>query len=285
MIRPFTLICAMLAAGSGLYLYQVKHQAQLQDRRIRQIQDATATLRERAGVLRANYALLNDPQRLQEYATRYLPVLRPTQPGQWSTMADLPKRLPPVGAPAATVAPLEPDSPVRAEPDETTPVAAVSRPAPAAAPATSPAPAAAASRIGVVQAAPTPKSVARPAVAAAATPAAAPAVLAAAGAGGIVAPAPSAARPAPVQRPQPAPSPAGTPSRLASASPASPIAAPPAAATAAPPAPVVAVTRPVAAATPAPVFTSALGMARTLLHAAPIAPANAAMPYTVGEPQ
>lgn len=111
MIRPFTLICAMLAIGSGLYLYQTKHRAQLLDRQIHQIREATDALREHGRVLRAEYALLNDPQRLAELATAHLPALQPTQPPQWSVMSELEKRLPPIGAPLAPPPPLEPQPP------------------------------------------------------------------------------------------------------------------------------------------------------------------------------
>jgi hypothetical protein len=115
MIRPVTLVTFLAFIGSGLYLYQVKHQAQLVDRRIRRAQDATEAAHARAQVLRAEYALLNDPDRLAELAAAYVTDLKPTQPGQWSSMAEIERRLPPVGAPTAEPAPLEPGAP--AHPD------------------------------------------------------------------------------------------------------------------------------------------------------------------------
>ena len=48
MIRPFTLIYMLLACGSGLYLYQTKHQVQLLDRAIAQTVQATTAARDRA---------------------------------------------------------------------------------------------------------------------------------------------------------------------------------------------------------------------------------------------
>ncbi len=130
MIRPFTLICALLAAGSGLSLYQIKHQAQLRDQEIRHLREATDATLTRAGLLRAEYQLLNDPERLESLASQYLPNLRSTDPKQWASMADLDRRLPPVGTPEAEPpAPLEPEAtPVaRAEPaaEPVRPVAAV----------------------------------------------------------------------------------------------------------------------------------------------------------------
>ena len=190
MIRPVTLISFVAFIGSGLYLYQVKHQAQLVDRQIHKVQEATEAARARAGVLRAEYALLNDPDRLAELATAYVPDLKPTQPVQWSSMAEIERRLPPVGGPTAEPAPLEPDAPAHAEPP---PMAARADPVP------------------VARAAPA-RPPARPAQAvAAAPPAAGPQPIAAASL-----PEPAAtphAAPAPVVAARPAPRPAAVVAR------------------------------------------------------------------------
>jgi hypothetical protein len=111
MIRPFTFVCMVLAAGSGLYLYSAKHQAQLLDRKIARVVKAAEGARERTAVLRAEYTLLNDPQRLSELSAVHLATLRSTVPGQFTTPAEFEKRLPPVGAPAVEAAPLEPEAP------------------------------------------------------------------------------------------------------------------------------------------------------------------------------
>jgi len=110
MIRPFTLICAVLAMVSGLYLYQSKHESQLLDRKIATIVRATDDTRTRIGMLRADYQLLNDPTRLQGLADQHL-TLRPIAPTQFSTMAELARRLPPVDlAPHPVAEPIaEPD--------------------------------------------------------------------------------------------------------------------------------------------------------------------------------
>jgi hypothetical protein len=126
MIRPFTVLCALLASGSGLYLYQTKHQAQLLDRQIEHIRAATQATLTRAGMVRADYALLNDPERLADLTAQYLPNLRPTQPTQWTSMADLDRRLPPVATPASDVTPPEPAEPMaQAEPKHPTPAPTV----------------------------------------------------------------------------------------------------------------------------------------------------------------
>ena len=117
MTRPFTIVCMLLAGGAGLYLYQAKHQAQMLDREIaRTVRQADAA-RERAGVLSAEYALLNEPQRLGDLADQHLPSLKKTAPTQFTAWPEFEKRLPPVGAPAAEAAPLEPDAPTAKLPE------------------------------------------------------------------------------------------------------------------------------------------------------------------------
>ncbi len=105
MIRPITCLAMLAAAGSGLYLYQAKHQAFVLDSQIAKVSGETAKLREHIAVLRAEYALLNDPSRLQDLASAHLPGLAPLAPGQFTTLAQLDQRLPPVGAPAPSAAP------------------------------------------------------------------------------------------------------------------------------------------------------------------------------------
>ena len=117
MIRPFTCICALLACGAGLYLYQSKHQAQLLDREIARTVHQAEAARERSGVLRAEYTRLNDPQRLAELANDHLTGLKSTAPAQFTTWAELEKRLPPVGAPVVEAPPLEPEAPAAKLPE------------------------------------------------------------------------------------------------------------------------------------------------------------------------
>lgn len=117
MMRPISLICMLLAIGSGLYLYRVKYRAQMLDREINLTLKSADDLRARAALLRADYALLNDPIRLQELVDQHL-SLKTTQPTQFTTLADFERRLPPVG-----IAPPEPQP----EPDIP---AAIIRPGP-----------------------------------------------------------------------------------------------------------------------------------------------------------
>ena len=124
MIRPTTCVCMLLAVGSGLYLYQIKHRSQLLDREIVQTIKQTEAVRDRIGVLRGEWALLNEPERLTELTRQHL-GLKTLSPSQFVAMADLGSRLPPPGS-------LTPPS------DELDAESVANEPAPAAKPAPAP---------------------------------------------------------------------------------------------------------------------------------------------------
>lgn len=128
MIRPFTLICMLSAFGAGLYLYQSKHQAQMLDREIGRTIKQIDTTRDRMGMLRAEWALLNEPDRLAELAKAHtsLQTLKPTQ---FVGLTDLASRLP---APLANNHEM---LPAEAEPEDAPAVPVAQAPPPAAAPA------------------------------------------------------------------------------------------------------------------------------------------------------
>ena len=108
MIRPATCVCMLLAAGSGLYLYQTKHRAQMLDREIVQTLKQADAVRERIGVLRGEWALLNEPERLAELSRQHL-GLQTLAPTQFASLAELPNRLP-APLPPGTALP-EPEEP------------------------------------------------------------------------------------------------------------------------------------------------------------------------------
>ncbi len=110
MIRPFTCVCVVLAAGSGLYLYHAKYRAEVLDRQIAEVVKATDAAHERTGMLRAEWTVLNEPDRLQDLATRYL-QLQPMAPTQFVQMSALDTRLPPV-----SITPPAPPAPAPAAP-------------------------------------------------------------------------------------------------------------------------------------------------------------------------
>jgi hypothetical protein len=103
-IRPLTCVCLILAAGSGLYLYQVKQRAFALDASLRSTFHDIDVARERTRMLRADWALMNDPERLQSLASQYL-TLQPMQPSQLLTMDQLAAALPPPVPSEASPAP------------------------------------------------------------------------------------------------------------------------------------------------------------------------------------
>ncbi len=103
MIRPLTCLCMLLAGGSGLYLYQEKHRTSLLDREITRTIHASEAAHERTGLLRAEWALLNEPGRLQDLADRFL-ALHAMSPSQFVSAGELASRLPAVAAPSAAPA-------------------------------------------------------------------------------------------------------------------------------------------------------------------------------------
>ena len=146
MIRPLTCLSLVAALGAGLYLYQEKHRAQLLDRDITRTVKQAEQARDRIGLMKAEWALLNEPERLAALAAQHL-QLQPLQPTQFVRIEDLRSRLPAVSAvaaaptamdqpPVAAVTPVQPPRTQLAAAAPAAPVAAApfpSRPAPAAA--------------------------------------------------------------------------------------------------------------------------------------------------------
>jgi hypothetical protein len=95
MIRPLTIITFLMACGSGLYLYQTKHDAQVLDRDIEKTVRDTATLREQSRLLAAEWTMLNDPDTLRTFSDQYL-ALKSISPTQFTSLADLDNKLPAV---------------------------------------------------------------------------------------------------------------------------------------------------------------------------------------------
>jgi hypothetical protein len=93
MIRPLTIATCLLACGSGLYLYQSKHEVQLLDRTIERTVHDTSALREQSRLLAAEWTMLNDPERLRQFSDTYL-NLKSIAPSQFTSLADLGTRLP-----------------------------------------------------------------------------------------------------------------------------------------------------------------------------------------------
>ena len=127
MIRPVTFVALLLAGSSGLYLYQTKHRSEVLDQRIEQTLRKVSVARDHIGLLRAEWALLNEPDRLGQLAAQHL-SLQPLVPSRFVSVSDLDAHLPPLGPP---------DAPADGSAPEETAAAASSAPAAGAAAAPS----------------------------------------------------------------------------------------------------------------------------------------------------
>ncbi len=110
MIRPFTLLTALMFVLSGAYLFVVKHRAQVLDDQIAAADQATRLDAQRVRVLQAQWALEVDPSRLAQLSAEFT-TLQPMTPAQLVTLASLGSVLPPPGSPPP---PQNPESPMPA---------------------------------------------------------------------------------------------------------------------------------------------------------------------------
>lgn len=106
MIRPLTIVTFLMACGSGLYLYQSKHAAQVLDRNIEKAVRETNALREQSKLLSAEWTMLNDPETLRKFSDQYL-QLKSIAPTQFTSLGDLKARLPPVQIMTPTATPAD----------------------------------------------------------------------------------------------------------------------------------------------------------------------------------
>jgi len=97
----------LLAGAAELYLYQVKHRTRMLELTIEHIEHDAAAARARTELLRAEYAVQNDPNRLQDLASHYL-ALQPIQPSQFVQMSEIARHLPAVPAPEPAAQPAAP---------------------------------------------------------------------------------------------------------------------------------------------------------------------------------
>jgi len=106
MIRPFTLLTAVIFLLSGAYMFAIKHRAEATEVRIAQIDQQSRLDAGRIRVLQAQWALETDPDRLSQLAATFT-NLTPMKPAQLVTLAALRDELPPPdsAAPVGVVAP------------------------------------------------------------------------------------------------------------------------------------------------------------------------------------
>ncbi|MCE2574749.1 ABC transporter permease [Komagataeibacter sp. FNDCR2] len=105
MSRFVTLFCAIVAAVSGLFLYNKKQQTTALDHQIAQIVEQTERTRSQTAMLRAEWAMLNQPDRLSALASRYDKPLQSVMPAQFVQMSALVTHLPAIGSAPSHPAP------------------------------------------------------------------------------------------------------------------------------------------------------------------------------------
>ncbi|MBI3706128.1 MAG: hypothetical protein HY246_00290 [Proteobacteria bacterium] len=102
MIRLSTVLWLGLAGVVGLGLYHLKHEVRALESELARLNRAILIEQQAAHVLRAEWSYINQPQRLESLASRYLD-LQPIKPVQLGRFADVPMPLSP-GAPSALLA-------------------------------------------------------------------------------------------------------------------------------------------------------------------------------------
>jgi hypothetical protein len=96
MIRPITLLCALMALGSSFYLYHAKHEVEQMDKQMADIAKQTAAIRAESRHLMDQWIGLGEPDKLRKYSDEFL-GLKAVGPTQFTRMAELAARLPPPG--------------------------------------------------------------------------------------------------------------------------------------------------------------------------------------------
>jgi hypothetical protein len=112
MIRPLTALAALVFVGSGFHVFQAKEEVIALDRELRAVHRKTEEERQRTRLLNAEWARLNDQERLRNLANAHLREMQPMEPQQFVRLEDAPRRMP---GPVAFAAP--PDGGFRARAD------------------------------------------------------------------------------------------------------------------------------------------------------------------------
>lgn len=74
-MRRSTVLCGLVAAGIGSGLFQLKYEVMRLEQQYRQICQTITSTEESTHVLKAEWAHLNDPKRLQLLAERHLEII------------------------------------------------------------------------------------------------------------------------------------------------------------------------------------------------------------------
>lgn len=102
MIRPLTALASLVFVGAGFYVFQTKEQVVSLERELRVVHRETEEERQRTRLLNAEWARLNDQERLRNLANTHLREMHPMEPSQFVRFEDATRRMP---APVAFAAP------------------------------------------------------------------------------------------------------------------------------------------------------------------------------------
>lgn len=103
-LHLFVIVALVVAAA---YVYDIKFEATMQTERLAKLRGEIKRERDAIAALRAEWAKLASPGRIEDIATRHLPSLKPLDQFQIDTLANLPERpKPPQPEPADPIAAL-----------------------------------------------------------------------------------------------------------------------------------------------------------------------------------
>ncbi len=92
MLRLLNILAVAILISSAVYAYSIKYQTAYRLEQITKTKLEIKAERDAIAVLRAEWAYMTRPERLQPLADRYLPELKPLQVSQLVTAASLPNK-------------------------------------------------------------------------------------------------------------------------------------------------------------------------------------------------
>ena len=94
MIRWLQILSVLMAAGSAIFVFQIKYRAEAVAEHATQLQRQIDQENETKSLLAAEWSLLIQPERVQQLVTRHADLLKlqPLDPGQITKIENLPMR-------------------------------------------------------------------------------------------------------------------------------------------------------------------------------------------------
>ncbi|TVR10664.1 MAG: hypothetical protein EA385_02955 [Salinarimonadaceae bacterium] len=92
MIRFVNILAVASVIASAVYAYSIKYESIVHAEQLARVRAEIATERDAIAVLRAEWALLNRPDRVQALADAHLDSIVPVDPRRFTRFSDLPDR-------------------------------------------------------------------------------------------------------------------------------------------------------------------------------------------------